>query len=161
VSVLLKTAKLEAGAIRFNREYVDSSVLINSAISTLSILLEIKEQRITINGSAQIYCDKRQTAEALSNIIKNASEISPEKTEITITVGENPICSFIIVKDSGTGITKTDIPKLFNRFAVSSNAEGYGIGLPLAYAIMKNQSGDIEVTSEPGEGATFTLKFFK
>jgi signal transduction histidine kinase len=161
VSVLLKTAKLEAGAVTFNRENVDSGVLIDLAMSTLSILLEIKAQRITRNGAAQIFCDKRQTVEALSNIIKNASEFSPEKTEIIITAGENPICSFISVKDSGKGIEKTEIPKLFRRFSGSSNAEGYGIGLPLAYAVMKNQGGDIDVLSKPGEGTLFTLKFFK
>jgi signal transduction histidine kinase len=161
VSVLLKTAKLEAGAVTFNPENIESGALIESAMSTLGILLDIKEQHITINGSVQIFCDKRQTSEALSNIIKNASESSPDGSEIIITAGENPICSFISVKDNGKGIMGTDIPKLFRRFSASSNPEGYGIGLPLAYAIMKNQGGDIDVSSEAGEGTMFTLKFFK
>ena len=162
VSSLLKMAKLDAGAVEFGRERVRASELIGLALEPLQILLEVKDQSVEVLSEAEIACDKRWTAEALTNILKNASEYSPQGGKIQIESGENPICSWISLTDSGPGITKNEIPGLFRRFAGSRSEKGYGIGLPLARAIMHSQNGDIEVEGGGKEkGATFTLKFFK
>jgi signal transduction histidine kinase len=149
-------AKLEAGAIEFLPETMQSSALIDLALEPLQILLELKEQRVEITGEAALHCDRRWTAEALTNVLKNASEYSPAGGVIMIECGANPICSWISVTDSGEGIANEDIPGLFRRFEGSRSEQGYGIGLPLALAILRGQNGDIEVS-----GATFTLKFCK
>lgn len=162
VSYLLKIAKLEAGVITFNRENINSTELVEWALNPLQIQLELKEQHVKIIGSTTFHCDKRWTAEALSNILKNASEHSPTNSEILIQVDENPICSWISVTNSGKGLTKAQLTKLFCRFESSENVQGHGIGLPLALAIMRGQSGDIEVASSLHEvGTTLTLKLFK
>lgn len=76
--------------------------------------------------------------------------------------GKNPICRWISVTDSGAGIHKNEIPDLFRRFSGSRNGEGYGVGLPLALAVMRGQNGDIETDrGGNGIGATFTLKLYK
>jgi len=156
VSALLKMAKLEAGAIEFSHDEIQASALIDLAFEPLQILLELKEQRVEITGEARLHCDRRWTAEALTNVLKNASEYSPVGGVIKIECGANPICSWISVTDSGAGIANEDIPGLFRRFEGSRSEQGYGIGLPLALAIMRGQNGDIEVS-----GAVFTLKFYK
>jgi len=162
VSALLKMAKLEAGAITFFRTTVLSSELIEQAMVPLLIQLELKNQRIEVLGETELYCDKRWTAEALTNVIKNASEHSPEGTVISIESGANPICTWVSVTDSGQGLATSQIVKLFRRFENSQNGVGYGIGLPLALSIMRGQDGDIEVIGGGnGIGATFTLKLFK
>jgi signal transduction histidine kinase len=162
VSTLLKMAKLDAGTIEFSSAPISSVVLIEQAITPLQIQLELKNQRIEVTGEAEQVCDQRWTAEALSNIIKNASEHSPEGAAIHIEVGANPISTWISVTDSGSGLGATQIAKLFRRFEGSQNGAGYGIGLPLALSIMRGQGGDIEVTGGgDGVGATFTLKLFK
>ena len=102
------------------------------------------------------------TGEALTNIIKNASEVSPEGSIIHIEAGTNPICKWISVTDSGAGIEKSKIFNLFKRFEGSGHDKGHGVGLPLALAIMRGQNGDIEADGGGnGKGATFTLKFYK
>jgi len=160
-SALLKIAKLDAGAIAFAAEAVTSGELINLALEPLQILLELKNQSVNIAGDISLTCDKRWTSEALTNLIKNASEASPNGGSICIEAGSNPICKWIAVTDSGVGIEKDKIAKLFNRFENSGTDKGYGIGLPLALAIMHGQSGDIEVNGGgKGCGATFALKFF-
>jgi signal transduction histidine kinase len=160
VSALLKMAKLEADAVEFRRETVSSNALASLALEPLQILLDIKNQRVEISGVTEIACDKRWTAEALTNVLKNASECSPDGGKIRIESGMNPICKWISVTDSGEGITKDKIAALFKRFEGSD--KGYGIGLPLALAIMRGQNGDIEVSDGGnGSGAIFTLKFFK
>ena len=162
VSTLLKLAKLEAGAVEFLREPILSGDLIEHATSPLQIQLELKKQRIEVIGDAELHCDKRWTAEALTNIIKNASEHSPDGGTIRIESGKNPISTWVSVTDSGQGLLTAQIAKLFRRFEGSQSGKGYGIGLPLALAIMRGQDGDVEVTGGGnGVGATFTLKLFR
>jgi signal transduction histidine kinase len=162
VSALLKMAKLEAGAIEFSRKKISSETLIELALEPLQIMLDMKNQHVEISGNVELLCDRRWTAEALTNVLKNASEHSPDGGTLTIQAGANPICAWISVTDSGSGIAKSEIASLFKRFQGSRSDTGFGIGLPLALAIMRNQNGDIEVNGgDIDNGATFTLKFFK
>ena len=162
VSALLKMAKLDAKTVKFRKEQINSNHLIETAISPLKIQLELKEQEIEISGLQQFNCDKRWTAEALGNVIKNASEHTPSGQVIKIEVGTNPISTWISVTDSGKGLDRAQIAKIFKRFETSDHLKGYGIGLPLALTIMKSQFGDIDVNGGGrGKGATFTLKFYK
>ena len=161
VSALLKMAKLEAKTIELKNEQVDSDVLIEAALVPLKIQLELKEQQVIVNGSQVFNCDKRWTAEALTNVVKNASEHAPVGSAISIQVGSNPITSWISVTDEGKGLERGEIARLFKRFEASDSSTGYGIGLSLALTIMKSQFGDINVdTVGRGKGATFTLKFY-
>lgn len=162
VSALLKMAKLDAGAINFSIENTKVNELITLALEPLQILLEIKDQHVEILGDTELSCDKRWTVEALTNIIKNASEHSPSHSTIRIASGMNPICTWISVADSGTGISHNEIGKLFKRYKGTRSDKGYGIGLPLSLAIMESQNGDVEVDGGGnGEGSTFIMKFFK
>jgi len=164
VSSLLKMAKLDAGAVEFTRTRVSARTLVELALEPLQILLDVKNQRVTVVGELEFNCDMRWTAEALTNILKNASEYSPEGSEIHVESGENPLYAWLAVKDRGTGISNAEIARLFKRFEGSRSEKGYGIGLPLALAIMRGQSGDIQVDGggkSDGDGATFTLKFLR
>ena len=161
-SAILKMAKLDAGAVVFSQSHVQSGELIALALAPLNIMLEIKNQTVEIIGEAELVCDKRWTAEALTNIVKNASEYSPDGGTISIKTGANPICQYISVTDCGAGITNKQIVNLYKRFKGSRSDNGHGIGLPLALAIMRGQNGDIEVDGGGnGNGATFTLKMYK
>lgn len=162
VSALLKMAKLDAKTVEFRKEVVASADLIETALVPLKIQLELKEQEVEVIGLEEFNCDKRWTAEALGNVIKNASEHSPIGSVIRIEVGVNPISKWISVTDQGRGLERAQIAKIFKRFEASENSKGYGIGLPLALTIMKSQFGDIDVSDGGGKrnGATFTLKFY-
>ncbi|MDR1737102.1 MAG: HAMP domain-containing histidine kinase [Oscillospiraceae bacterium] len=161
VSALLKMAKLDAGAVEFSRESVKASALAKLALDPLQILLEIRNQRAEVAGDTDLLCDSRWTAEALSNLLKNASEYSPDGGVIRIESGKNPVCAWISVTDSGAGIPSEEITGLFRRFKGSRSDKGFGIGLPLALAIMRGQGGDVEINGGGnGIGATFTLKIY-
>lgn len=161
VSALLKMAKLDAGAITFSKERIAVSALIKLALEPLQILLEVKNQKIEVGEDMELFCDKRWTAEALTNIIKNASEYAPADAVIQITSGMNPICRWIAVTDHGKGLSHNEISRLFKRYKGTRSDQGYGIGLPLSLAIMKSQNGDLEAAGGDDGSATFTLKFFK
>ncbi|MFR2756291.1 MAG: sensor histidine kinase [Eisenbergiella massiliensis] len=162
VGTLLKMAKLDADAITFDMEKVSVRALLEAALKPLAILLEIKNQTTDLRNDLELYCDKRWMSEALTNLIKNASEHSGDHTCITIDCGENPIYQWISVTDMGKGIRKEEIARLFTRFEGSGNTSGYGIGLPLALAIVRRHNGDIDVDcGKGGSGATFTIKLYK
>lgn len=162
VEALLKMAKLDAHAIDFIKEDIHTSELLEAVKPSVAILLDINNQTTELKNDCAIHCDKRWTVEALTNIIKNAIEYSPKDSVIVVDSGENPMYSWISVKDSGMGMDRTKYAALFKRFENSTSENGFGIGMPLALSIMKGQGGDIDVDfGGNGEGAIFILKFFK
>ena len=160
-TALLKMAKLDGGVVDFEMETIPFRQLVEKALESLQILLDIKGQHITLAGEDDFTCDISWTREALGNVIKNAMEASPEGATIHIACGKNPICRWIAVTDQGPGIDKATRAKLFTRFGGSGQEGSYGIGLALALGVMHRQNGDIAVDpGGDGVGATFTLKFF-
>ncbi len=161
-ATLLKMAKLDNKRVEFFKKETSVRELLDISVKSLEILLDIKNQRVILENDILINCDKKWTAEALTNIIKNAVEYSKENTAIKVNSGENPIYSYISIEDSGEGIKKEDYKKLFTRFENSRNENGYGVGLPLALSIIRSQDGDIDVDlGGNGRGAIFTIKLFK
>ena len=162
VGALLKMAKLDAHAIDFIKKDINTSELLEAVKPSVAILLDINNQTIKLKRDCVIHCDKRWTVEALTNIIKNAIEYSSKDSVIVVDSGENPMYSWISIKDSGLGMDKTEYAALFKRFENSTNENGFGIGMPLALSIVKGQGGDIDVDfGGDGQGTTVIMKFFK
>lgn len=162
VKTLLNMAKIDAGTVKFIEKPVTVAELVREVMPAISILLDINGQTVAVEGDPTIECDRRWTIEALTNIIKNAIEHSPEGATIEVKSGENAIYKWISVRDHGEGIDKETYAKMFRRFQYSTNESGFGIGMPLALSIMKGQGGDIDVDKpEKGSGTIFILKFFK
>ena len=162
VGALLKMAKLDAHAIDFIKKDINTSELLEAVKPSVAILLDINNQTLTLKRDCVLHCDKRWTVEALTNIIKNAIEYSSKDSVIAVDSGENPMYSWISVKDGGLGMGKKEYAALFKRFENSTNENGFGIGMPLALSIVKGQGGDIDVDfGGDGQGTTFIMKFFK
>lgn len=161
VNALLKLAKLDAGTVQFRREHIALSELIARAVEPLSILMEVKGQRLSVQASGSANCDPAWTAEALGNIFKNCTEHMEEGT-ITVTAEENAVAACIRIRDEGGGIDPEDLPHLFERYYKGRNAsEGsVGIGLALSRSIVAAQNGTLTVSNVQG-GAEFTLKLYK
>jgi signal transduction histidine kinase len=162
---LLKLAKLDAGTVPFKSEPIVVKELINQVMKPLLIPMELKEQRLTIEGEVSVAFlgDRNWTTEALINIIKNCIEHTPVGGEISVSYEENPIYTQIMIRDNGVGIDKEDIPYIFKRFYKGKNAgeDSVGIGLAMAYSIITSQGGDISVTSKKLQGSCFCVKFYK
>lgn len=77
LDTLLKLAKLDAGAVAFEPQAVPVQALVEAAVQPLAILLDVRAQRVEVANAVTLHCDKRWTAEALTNLIKNACEASP------------------------------------------------------------------------------------
>lgn len=162
VTALLKMARLDSGTVEFSPREVTAGELLKEAMQPLAVLLDVKNQTVTLRADTVLHCDRRWTAEALSNLLKNASEYSPENSCITVDSGANPLYRWISVSDCGSGIPKEKCSGLFRRFEHSQSENGFGIGLPLALSIVRGQNGDIEIDGgEKRTGSTFTVKLFR
>lgn len=165
IAVLLKLSRLDAGTIDFENKTFSVTKLVQQATATFDITLDIRN--ITMNVSEipeiQLYGDIKWLAEALSNVIKNCIESTPDGGQIKISAEENAMYVKLFITDSGTGIPKEDMPHLFERFyrGKNSNKNGVGIGLSLAKTIITQQNGTITVENQIPHGAKFTICFYK
>ena len=165
IAVLLKLSRLDAGTIEFEQKIFSMHELIQQATKTFDVTLDIKNITLHISDISEIQLagDIKWLAEALSNVIKNCIESTPPGGEIQISAEENAMYVKICITDSGKGITKEDLPHLFERFYRGKNASqnGVGIGLALAKTIITQQNGTITVENQVPRGAKFTICFYK
>ncbi len=122
-----------------------------------------------------IRADRRQLDQVLMNLVVNARDAMPEGGEVRIETrnvfldrplerdrASVPPGDYVTVRviDHGTGIPNDKLPKIFEPFFTTKRAgQGTGLGLSMAYGIVKQTGGFIFVDSVPGQGATFTLYF--
>ncbi|MEG0855751.1 MAG: HAMP domain-containing sensor histidine kinase [Terrisporobacter sp.] len=165
IKSMLKLSKVEAKVIDFKREQVYINQLINRAIQPSLIPMELKNIELNIIGNEEISYmgDINWCSEALVNIIKNCVEHTPQDGQLNIKYEENPLYSEILIKDTGEGIDKKDLPHIFKRFykGKTSKDDSVGIGLAMAKSIIESQNGDISVKSEKNRGTEFRIIFHK
>ena len=170
VRQLLAVAK--ESAVRF--EQVD----LNDAIQKLKALLSGTLPRtIDIDlelepGLASVLADPNQINQVLLNICVNATDAMPEGGELLLKTGTTPGAELrahfqnanektyacITVKDSGIGMNEPTKSRIFEPFfTTKEQGKGTGLGLSVAYGIVTNHGGFIDVTSEPGGGTTFHI----
>ena len=164
VQTLLKLSKFDAETITFKRKKIAAKNLLTEVVKNVSSICDLKNIQIKIMGLEKVFltCDERWEREALTNILKNSLEHSFENSSILITFCEyNPYIE-IKIRDWGKGISKEDLPHIFKRFYQSKNQnwESNGIGLSLAQEIIKQDNGQITVSSNQS-GTTFTIKYYK
>lgn len=161
---LLKLAKLDSNTAVFVKKEVNVKQLIDDVIKNLTIPLDIKEQHIIAQGKdSKFVGDYNWQLEALTNIVKNCIEHTPENKNIYINYEENNFYTKIVIRDEGTGIDKQDVKHIFERFYKGKNASenSIGIGLALAKSIIEKDNGYIICDSKVGEGTSFEIKYMK
>ena len=161
---LLKLSKLDSGTVEFTTKEIDVGNLINDVIKKLSIPIEIKNQNIIVNDNAAKFTgDYNWQLEAITNIVKNAIEHTPENKNIYINYEENNIYTKITIRDEGNGIDSNDIKHIFERFykCKNSSENSVGIGLALSKAIIEKDNGYITCFSKVNEGTVFEIKYMK
>lgn len=163
---LLKLARLETGSIVFEKQDVPVYGTLKLAANNVRTLREAKGQRIHISCDESIVAkhDPEWLAEALTNILKNATEYAPENSEIEVWVEQSPVTTMIHIKDYGVGISPEDCHKVFQRFYRAKsrvNENSIGIGLSLSKSIIEGQGGDITVESEQGVYTCFVITLYR
>lgn len=165
VTSLLKLSRLESGMIKLKQEEVKVMDLVKKSLEPFQVPMDVKKQKTIFKGNTKtrVVCDLEWTKEAIVNIIKNAHEHTKEGGMIEFVWQDNPLYVALIITDTGEGISKEDLPHIFERFykGASNSKESIGIGLNMAKQIINRQQGDISVRSIVGQGTEFTIKFYK
>ena len=158
--VLAQTGKTNASQAMEEMTVVK---LLDEAIKKLNGSIKKKEIRIekAVNG-VKVYGMPDRLVEVLVILLDNAVKYSPSKSVVKVSAKRQDKTTVITVSDSGVGIPKEDLPKIFERFyrankSRSSDQKGYGLGLSIAKKIVDAHGGTITATSIVGKGSTFTL----
>lgn len=162
---------LLAGLLEFSRvqtqgdpfDDLDLHEAVEAAVNNLTVLIEETGAEITVDPLATVKGDKTQLMQVFQNLIANSIKFSKEPPpKIHISAMQEEDGWSIAVSDNGIGIEAKNFERvfqIFQRLHARQEYEGTGVGLAVCKRIMERHNGDINVQSEPGEGATFTLKF--
>lgn len=162
---LLFLAALDAGKVRSQSQSVDIKKLLDETVGIYKEKAKKKSLLMATNASVrEATLEPELLAPILSNLISNAIEYSRAGDSVSISAyrrdSDKALC--IEVADTGPGIAKRDIEKVFYRFyrgpeEVKNSASHAGLGLAIAAKAAEAMGGRIEAESEPGKGSTFRL----
>ena len=159
---LVKTSRLETGAIRLEKK--DSSLFhtLAQAMSSIVYAAEKKEIAVSVDCPENLIIshDSKWTSEALFNLLDNAVKYTPPGGKISVSVVLGEMYVEVKVTDTGKGISESNQASIFRRFYREEEVheqQGVGIGLYLAREIVTRQGGYIKVVSEPGHGSEFSI----
>lgn len=162
INDVLDFQKLDSGMMKFNLEANDVNQIVNDVYKMmvlpaknagLNFLLELDE------NLPKVKFDSDKITQVLTNLVNNAMKFT-EKGNITIKTSKTEDAVQVSVSDTGYGIKKEDMPKLFDSFAQLGNGGqrktgGTGLGLAISKEIVEQHGGRVWVKSEPGRGSKF------
>jgi two-component system, OmpR family, sensor kinase len=160
VNELLELSRMQAGQTRMNKAPVDIKDLLLHCQDIFALRAEEKSIKIIddIPESPTVKGDADRLEDVFSNLLDNAIKNTPSQGEIRIKVHNHNKTVEVTISDSGPGIPPEQVPHVFDRFTQTSGLRsGFGLGLAIAREIVLAHGGKIEVSSNPGEGAAFTV----
>ena len=123
-----------------------------------------KEISLQVNALKRVSVigDPSRLQQIFINLMNNAIVYTPAGGVVSVELAEDKYNAYIKVSDTGIGISKDEIPRIFERFyrvdkARSRNTGGTGLGLSIVKHLVEAHHGTITVDSEVGEGTTFTV----
>lgn len=164
---LLTLARADAGKATLERQPVDLGLLVREVSAKAEKLARQKSivLKCDVNGAGvTIAGDQGSLRRLFFILIDNAVKYTPAGGTVTISITEHPASANVEIRDSGVGISREDLPHIFERFyrsdkSRSRNSGGAGLGLSLAKWIVEVHGGAIQVESEPDRGSVFTISF--
>jgi PAS domain S-box-containing protein len=165
VNDLLDVSRLERGTLQLNYSQVDLAELTRSVLGEISPLMQEKGQNVSVqigDDMAPVWADAQMLRQVVLNLISNAMKYTPREGKIKIAVRGAGNGLRWEVTDTGIGIPKSDLGKLFEKFYRAENAqvvetEGTGLGLYLVRLMVEQFGGKVWCTSEEGAGSTFAF----
>lgn len=164
---LLELSKIEQEGFKLNIGTVNCLELINEVKESLNKKADDKQIQFEVHGEeVVIEGDQPRLQQVFVNLISNALAYTPPKGRVDVYIKDMRDKVEISVKDTGIGIRKEEIPRVFERFyrvdkARSRYSGGTGLGLAIVKHLIEAHHGEIYVSSKQGKGSTFTVKLLK
>lgn len=169
INDILDLSKIDAGKMEYRLEHVNVRESANTALENIRHIA--LEKNITVSMDipeklSMVLADREKLIIVLNNLFENALKFTPNGGNIVLRANEDMDGIDINMKDTGIGIEKDKIGKIFDRFyQVDSSSRrktgGCGLGLSISSAIIKAHGSEIRVESEPGKGSTFSFRLKK
>ena len=168
INDILDLSKIEAGRMELHMESVSVHDLTQEIVANFEPTLHTNNNRFTLTiepGVSNVEADATRLKQVLFNLLGNAHKFTRDG-EVTLTIsrqlsGRLPMVTFA-VRDSGIGMNKEQISKLFQAFSqadagIARRFGGTGLGLAISKKLCRMMGGDIQVNSTEGAGSTFTV----
>jgi signal transduction histidine kinase len=165
VNDLLDISRLERGRLQVTRKEIDLADLTRSVVTEISPLTLEKGQKLSIQAADNlrpVSADPQMLRQVVLNLTSNAVKYTPGGGEIKIRISAEDGRLRWEIRDTGIGIPRGDVGKLFEKFYRARNAsavetEGTGLGLYLVRLIVERFGGSVWCQSEEGVGSTFAF----
>lgn len=164
---MLDFTRIESGKKKHNPRDINICEITQQCIDSFQPLSIQKDVDVYLNCSEKIIvkADPQEMEIILNNLISNAIKYNKQGGRVDVNLKKENSGVILSVEDTGIGMKKEDIGKLFDDFVrikseQTKDISGSGLGLSIVKKLLENYDADIKVDSEPGEGSSFTI-FFK
>jgi signal transduction histidine kinase len=161
INDLVDAATIRAQGLVISRTTLETGTFVPQLVDEFRAMYQ--EQNVELSGDVQaqvtISCDARRVAQVVSNLLHNALKFTGPGGEVCLSVTASNLEATFAVRDSGRGIQKDDLERVFDReWQAEETAHlGSGMGLYIAKGIVEAHAGRIWVESEPGAGSVFAF----
>lgn len=165
VGDLLLLARADAGGLPLEKKKVELDNLLFEVYRQVRLLEKSVEVKVTEVDQVCMMGDVDRLKQLLLNLISNAIKYTPDGGTVDVSLSKKNGWAYLKISDTGMGIPAEDLPYIFDRFyrvdkaraRAQSGQGGAGLGLAIAKWIAQAHGGNIDVTSQVGEGTTFTI----
>ncbi len=165
VGDLLLLAQAESGQIPLAHRTVELDTVVLEVMQQMRVLAQDRlSLRLAEIDQVLVCGDQDRLKQVFLNLISNAIKYTPKGGEVIVGVGKQTGRAWVRVSDNGPGIPAEDLPFIFDRFyrgeksrTRSKDGKGFGLGLSIAYWIVHNHGGTIDVKSDSQQGTSFTV----
>lgn len=164
INDVLDFQKLESGRMRFDFDHSDMAMTINEAVETMTLMAKNSKVQMSVKIEPQVgsaLFDHNRIIQVLTNLLSNSIKFTPAGGTVSLHADQQNDIISITVSDTGMGIPKEDLPKIFERFyrvkRPGKEIQGTGLGLPIVAQIIGRHDGTISVESELNKGTSFTI----
>ncbi len=159
---LLDVTRLEAGGLALHAAPHSVEALVHEAVELLKPLADEKSVQLKtelVAGLPLVVVDRERTLQVFSNLVGNAVKFTPEGGQVVLGAERRGDSVCFWVTDTGPGISREDLNRIFDRFyqAQRHHRSGAGLGLSIAKGIVQAHGGRIWVQSQVGEGTRFSF----
>lgn len=164
INDILDVAKIEAGKMKLDEEWLDGAAELGETLKLMRDKAAARniELRETCAADVRVFADNRAFKQIALNLLSNAIKFT-SAGHVTVTLSNTHDAAVLVVEDTGCGISRAEIARVFNAFEQADNRYaqaqgGTGLGLTLVRALSELHGGSCAIESEEGKGTRVTVR---
>lgn len=160
VDEVLDLARIESGRVDLDLERCALQPLVEELVASVQPLADDRGNTVDLQlDDVAGFADRLRVRQVVLNLLSNACKFT-EKGQITVRLGQTDHQVFLLVTDSGVGMTQDDLERCFRPFeqGEAGRGQGTGLGMPISRMLCERMGGSLTGQSEPGRGTTFEVR---